>query len=244
MPRVEATPNPDVLRWARENAGYAIAEVARRLRTSEDRVRAWEQRSQRRPTLGQLRKIAAMYRRPLALFYLPEPPRSFQPMHDFRRLPGFVPTESPALRLEIRRAWERRDIALELLADLDEEPARIPVTVTLDDNVDDVATRVRQWLGVSSERQTAWGAAPHTALNQWRATLEANGVLALQAIGVALNEMRGFSIADRPLPVAVANIRDAPRGRVFTFLRNPGDLERRIRLKLNTESGEVEHPIR
>lgn len=218
MPRVEATPNPDVLRWARENAGYAIADVARRLRTSEDRVRAWEQRGHRRPTLGQLRKIAVMCRRPLALFYLPEPPRSFEPMHDFRRLPGFVPTESPALRLEIRRAWERRDIALELGADLGEEPARIPVTVTLDDNVDDVAARVRGWLGVSSELQTAWGTAPHTALNQWRATLEAKGVLALQAVGVALDEVRGFSIAERPLPVAVANIRDAPRGRVFTFL--------------------------
>lgn len=218
MPRVEATPNPDVLRWARDNAGYALADVARRLRTSEDRVRAWEERGQRRPTLGQLRKIAAMYRRPLALFYLPEPPRSFEPMRDFRRLPGVARTESPALRLEIRKAWERREIALELLGDLDETPPEIPVAVTLDDNVEDVATRVRKWLGVSSDQQTAWGAAPYTALGEWRATLEAHGVLALQATGIALKEMRGFSIAARPLPVAVANIRDAPRGRVFTFL--------------------------
>ena len=218
MPGVEATPNPDVLKWARENAGYAVPDVARRLRTSEDRVRAWEKRGQRRPTLGQLRKVAAMYRRPLALFYLPEPPRSFQPMHDFRRLPGAVPTESPALRLEIRRAWERRDIARELLAHLDEEPPELPVTVTPDHDAEDVATRVREWLGVSSDQQRVWGAAAYTALNEWRATLEAHGVLALQATGIALDEMRGFSIAERPLPVAVANIRDAPRGRVFTFL--------------------------
>ena len=159
-----------------------------------------------------------MYRRPLALFYLPEPPRSFQAMHDFRHLPGAVPAESPALRLEIRRAWERRDIALELLADLDEEPADIPVAVTLDDNVEDAATRVRQWLGVSPGRQREWGKAPHAALNGWRATLETHGVLALQAVGVPLWEMRGFSIAERPLPIAVANIQDAPRGRVFTLL--------------------------
>ncbi|MCY3818602.1 MAG: XRE family transcriptional regulator [Gammaproteobacteria bacterium] len=217
MPRVEATPNPDVLKWARESAGYDFADVARRLRTSEDRVRGWEE-NVRRPTLGQLRKIAAMYRRPLALFYLPEPPRSFRAMHDFRHLPGAVPTESPALRLEIRRAWERRDIALELLADLDEEPAGVPVAVTLDDNVEDTATRVRQWLGVSPGRQREWGKAPHAALNGWRTTLEAHGVLALQAIGVPLREMRGFSIAERPLPIAVANIQDAPRGRVFTLL--------------------------
>ena len=205
MPGVEATPNPDVLRWARENAGYAIADVARRLRTSEDRVRAWEKRGPYRPTLGQLRKISGMYRRPLALFYLPAPPRSFQPMHEFRRLPGADPTESPALRLEIRRAWERRDIALELLADLDEEPAHVPIVVTLNDNVEETATRVRNWLGVSPDQQKAWGGVPHTALNEWRATLEAHGVLALQTTGVPINEMRGFSIAERPLPVAVAN---------------------------------------
>ena len=210
--RVEATPNPDVLRWARENAGYAITDVARRLRTSDDRVRAWEEGAQRRPTLGQLRKIAAMYRRPLALFYLPEPPGSFQPMHDFRRLPGVVVTESPALRLEIRRAWERRDIALELLADLDEQPAEIPEAVIVEENVEDAAIRVREWLGVSFDQQSEWGATAYTALNGWRATLEAHGVLALQATGVAVSEMRGFSIAELPLPVAVANIKDAPRG--------------------------------
>ena len=169
-------------------------------------MRAWEKRGPYRPTLGQLRKISGMYRRPLALFYLPAPPRSFQPMHDFRRLPGADPTESPALRLEIRRAWERRDIALELLADLDEEPAHVPIVVTLNDNVEETATRVRNWLGVSPDQQKAWGGVPHTALNEWRATLEAHGVLA-QTTGVPINEMRGFSIAERPLPVAVANIR-------------------------------------
>ncbi len=92
------------------------------------------------------------------------------------------------------------------------------MTVTPDHDAEDVATRVREWLGVSSDQQKAWGAAAYTALNEWRATLEAHGVLVLQATGVALDEMRGFSIAERPLPVAVANIRDAPRGRVFTFL--------------------------
>ena len=33
-------------------------------------------------------------------------------------------------------------------------------------------------------------------------------------------------------------------GSRWADLRNPGDLERRIRPKLNIESGDVEHPIR
>ena len=54
----------------------------------------------------------SLYQRPLALFYLPQPPRSFQPMHDFRRLPGAVGIESPALRLEISKGRTSRVIAL------------------------------------------------------------------------------------------------------------------------------------
>ena len=133
-------------------------------------------------------------------------------------LPGPVGIESPALRLEIRKAWDRRDIALELLGDLNEEPPEIPIGLRLADNIEDAATRVRTWLGLSSNQQTQWGATSYKALNEWRATLEAHGVLALQATGVSVSEMRGFSIAARPLPVAVANTQDAPRGRVFTFL--------------------------
>ena len=62
-------------------------------------MRAWEKRGERRPTLGQLRKIAAMCRRPLALFYLPEPPRSFQPMHESRSTQWARLMAKPAHRL-------------------------------------------------------------------------------------------------------------------------------------------------
>ena len=40
----------------------------------------------------------------------------------------------------------------------------------------------------------------------------------MQATGIQLNEARGFSISDSPLPVIVVNIKDAPRGRIFTLL--------------------------
>jgi Zn-dependent peptidase ImmA (M78 family) len=216
-PRVEATPTHTVLAWARTNAGYASTEIARRLKIDEGRLLSWES-GDARPTLNQLRRLAAIYRRPLAFFYLPEPPVSFQAMHDFRRLPGTAVVESPTLRLEIRRAWDRRDIAIELLNELDETPHDIPITLALDGDVESVAEEIRSWLQVTIQRQASWGETAYVALREWRAALEAHGVLALQAIGVDVAEMRGFSIAERPLPVVVANIKDAPRGRVFTFL--------------------------
>jgi Zn-dependent peptidase ImmA (M78 family) len=48
--------------------------------------------------------------------------------------------------------------------------------------------------------------------------VERVGILTFQANKVTLQEARGFSIAERPMPVAVANIKDAPRGRIFTLL--------------------------
>lgn len=216
MARVEAKPNRQLLVWARENAGYSTADAARRLQTTESRLQSWES-GESRPTLSQLRELAAYYRRPLAFFYLPEPPRKFEAMHDFRLLPGAEAPESPALRLEIRRAWERRDIALELLEQLGEAPPEV-LGASLGDDEEALAARAREWLGVTAVKQEDWGQTPHGALREWRAAIESRGVLALQATGVRVEEMRGFSIARRPLPVVVANIKDAPRGRVFTLL--------------------------
>jgi len=55
-------------------------------------------------------------------------------------------------------------------------------------------------------------------LNHWRTALESHGVLVFQTSRVDLDEARGFSIAERPLPVVVVNGGDPPNGRVFSML--------------------------
>src|SRR5688572_33294625 len=74
------------------------------------------------PTVAQLRKISEVYRRPLAAFYLPEPPTDFHVPHDFRRLPeAKVGRFSPELLSELRRMQYQREVAVELTED-DEQP--------------------------------------------------------------------------------------------------------------------------
>jgi hypothetical protein len=66
------------------------------------------------PSIPQLRKIAALFKRPLAVFYLGKSPPRFAVMRDLRRLPGTgARSYSPAVQLEIRAATERRELALE-----------------------------------------------------------------------------------------------------------------------------------
>lgn len=208
---------PELIRWAREDAGYSVEEAAKKARVAPERFAEWEEGTAQ-PTIRQLRLLANACRRPLAVFYLPEPPRRFQAMHDYRRLPGDVIEEaSPALRLAIRSAFTRRAVALDLVSDLDERSPGFRLRAQTSEDPESVATRVRRALAVSLADQRAW-ASRYEALAAWRASCEALGVLVFQASGIEVGEMRAFSISEFPLPVIVVNTRDAPAARVFSMM--------------------------
>lgn len=182
-----------------------------------ERLASWEQ-GERRPTIPQLRKLARAYKRPLAVFYLPKPPKDFLALRDFRRLPGEIAgIESPALRLEIRKARYRREVALVLLTALGDTPPRFSVRGTLEDAAEVLADKARTALGVTSQEQAQWRT-PHDALNGWRTAVERLGVLVFQARGIDVSEMRGFSVAEATFPVVMINIKDHPHGRIFSML--------------------------
>lgn len=208
---------PELLLWARESIGYSREEAAAKLRQPLAKLLAWES-GEARPTIAQLRKAAAIYKRPLAVFYLSEPPRDFQAMRDFRRLPeGEARSYSPELRLAIRTAKARRDVALELLREAGEKPTVPTVPTAATKRAGDLAQAAREMLGVSLKEQRQWRD-KYRALREWTTALERIGVLVFQTGGVDLIEMRGFSITEAPLAVIVANGKDSPRGRVFTLM--------------------------
>lgn len=221
--RVSEVVKPALVRWARETAGLTVEQTAKKIGVTPERLGEWEeerlhQEDRRRPTVAQLRKLANVYKRPLALFFLSEPPAQPAPLHDFRRLPANAPARlSPELLLEMRRARRRRAVSLELLAELDRAEPELPLRVGLDDDPEEVAARAREWLGVSFGKQAEW-AGGYEPLNGWLEAFEARGVLVFQTGDVPLDEMRGFSLNERRLAVIVLNAKDAPRGRVFTLM--------------------------
>lgn len=215
--RVSEVLKPALMRWARETAGLTPEQAAKKIGVKPTRLAEWEAGSLR-PTVAQLRKAAQVYKRPLAVFFLPAPPTQPTPLHDFRRLPADAPdTLSPELLLEMRRARRRRSVALELLLDFDRLVPELPLRAALDDDPEEIATRARTWLEVSIDEQTRW-TGDYDPLNAWLTVFEAQGVLVFQSGEVSLEEMRGFSLNERRLPVIVLNAKDAPRGRVFTLM--------------------------
>ena len=211
---------PELLRWARDRAKVTSADAAKAANVPEDRLAAWESGDES-PTVNQLRSLAKKYHFPLAIFFLPEPPRDFAPLRDYRRLPDAVPQSISAnLAYQIRLAQERREIALELFHDLDSEPQHLPFKATLKDDPEAAGRSIREYLGVLDAGQKK---SAGTAFDFWRRRLEERDILVFVVSGphfsVELAEMRGFAIAKPELPVIVVNGKDGSQGgKAFTLL--------------------------
>lgn len=217
MPTDLAPVTPEVLRWARETVGVTLSDAAKRAGVSEARVQSWESGEQE-PTVAKLRALAKLYQRPLSVFFLPEPPTTFDAMRDFRRLPGQPDHAwSRALHKVYRRALEQQAVAAELMEADDETPEAVIPRATLQMSTEDAGELARDALGVTFATQFAWHK-PEVAFTGWMEAVEATGVYVLRTSDVAMEEMRGFSLSDGPIPVIVVNALDWPRGQVFTLL--------------------------
>jgi Zn-dependent peptidase ImmA (M78 family) len=208
---------PELLVWARHSSGYEIAAAAAKLKVAEDRLRAWES-GDARPTIAQLRNAARLYKRPLAIFYLPAPPLDFQPLRDYRRVPDAqLGKLSPELLATIRRAHAVRETAVELRELADEPVASAPQLGQGTGDPEGFGAAARDLLRVTLAQQAAWRD-PRRALNAWVDAISGLDILVLQAQSISIQEMRGFSISSDLLPVIVLNGGDVPRGRSFTLL--------------------------
>src|SRR3990170_709920 len=79
MIRVEV--RPELLRWARERAGFSVGALTRRF----PQLEAWE-RGEARSTLKQLESFAKATYAPVGFLFLQEPPVERIPIPDFRTL--------------------------------------------------------------------------------------------------------------------------------------------------------------
>jgi Zn-dependent peptidase ImmA (M78 family) len=222
MPRTpKALVEGSVLKWARTSIGLDLAVAAKRIGVSVTRLMEWEA-GEELPTIAQLRKAGAVYKRPLAVFYLSEPPLTFEALTDFRKLPDESQRVwSPELHQLVRRAIEQREAALELVDLLEDERQNAwrGTTARPSDSTEATGGALREMLGVTLLEQQSWRNDRYKALNAWIAAVEQTGVLVLQSDEpIGLGEMRGLSLYHENLPVIVLNGSDAARGKIFTLL--------------------------
>ncbi len=219
MPAPQLAPvNPRVLVWARKDSGWALDDVAKKLAIKVERLQAWES-GEKKPTVRQVQNLAKFLHRPLSTFFQPNPPDLPPLAAEYRRLPHVTPgDESPLLRLALRQMINRRQATLDLIDELGDSVLVFQGIAHLSETPAAVGQRLRQLLGLDDATQLAW-ASEWQAWRAWRAAVEAMGVLVFQFTKVELEEVRGLSLLDAPLPVVGINGKErVPEAKAFMLL--------------------------
>lgn len=210
--------NPTVLTWARQESGYPLEPVAKRLSVKPERLLAWE-RGDLKPTVRQAKNLAKVYHRPFGVFFLPEPPALLPLAAEYRRLPGVRPgVESPEFRLALRVMLQRREVALELSEELGVGVEGFNFAAHLSESTVAVGARLREALGITADEQLGW-TSDWQAWRRWREAVETAGVLVFQFPKVSLAQTRGVTLFKFPLPAIGINSKESfPGARSFTLL--------------------------
>lgn len=215
--------SPGVLAWARETMGYSLDEAAVKLKVAPELLAHWEA-ALSRPPMSKAKKMAKLYRRPLIALMLPAPPEEPAGPPDFRTLPGSSPSArafSPDLRLAIRQAHLRQEVAMELAEELGYAATVSLPKLTQERTPEQAAKAIRAKLGVPLEQQRLWRD-HYAAYKAWRAAVEAHNILVCQFSSVALDEARAFSVAGPRYPVIALNAKDHPYARMFSLFHELG----------------------
>ena len=226
---VTALVTPDMLRWAREQAGCDLEQAGKAAGTKAAFVAEWESfESDRLPTFRQAQKLARAYRVPLAVFYLerPTPELEHETLPEFRRLDpetGSTRPQSRRLRWMIRQAQERQAFAVELLESGGELPLPWVSSASLDEEPEALGGRIREALGVRDDEPATRD--KEQVLDWWGVRVESLGAFVSRYRpdgnkhwSVEPSEARGLSLCHQLAPYIVLNSRDAPAGRTFTLM--------------------------
>jgi Zn-dependent peptidase ImmA (M78 family)/transcriptional regulator with XRE-family HTH domain len=210
---------PEIMRWARDSVGLSIADVAHKLKRHPEEIEAWEAGTAA-PTYPQLEKLAyELYKRPLAMFFLPTVPDEKLPKHEFRTLPA---TDLASLHkdtyLHIRRAHAHQLALKELFGDSNPYPRCIWLTLSLSlsQSITAQARAIREALGITMEQQLAWHN-DEVALKAWRQAIESAGIFVFKA-AFKQKDISGFCLMDANFPVIYLNNSTTKTRQTFSLL--------------------------
>ena len=194
-----------------------VEDAAARISKSPDDLVAWEA-GERFPTYNQLEALAErVYHRPVALFFLPEPPEEHPPVSEFRTLPEPEKASLDAdTLLALREAWSFRESIRQLSEG--ESPAERQIWRDLRSSLGDasvLASRAREYLGVPLAQQMSWRSMSD-AMGKWRDLVEAAGVFVFKR-SFDQRDVSGFCLDDPEFPVVVINNSTSFSRQIFTL---------------------------
>jgi Zn-dependent peptidase ImmA (M78 family) len=217
MTRFKVNVNPQVLKWAREEAGFDLSEIAEKINISIDEYKVWESDGENIP-FGKLKTVAGQFKRQLAVFFLQQVPEKIVKPLDFRNLKPLQSKLSRKVLMAMRDVAYFRQTALELQGEsywkghytwLNE------IAEFRQDN-DGFAHWLREKLDIGIDEQLAWKYDSH-AFKSWRQAVEDRlGILVFQ-FSMPENEIQGFCYSDAYPYSIVVNSKLSYTSRLFTI---------------------------
>ncbi len=217
--------NPKILKWARERAGYSLDNVAQAFGKDVQIISDWES-GNNLPTYRQLEKLAyQLYKRPIALFFFPEPPTESEPKQSFRTLPDFeINNLSQDTRYAIRQAKAMQLALVELNNGVNPNKNKIFRDVQVNKNLDAkfIAKTIREYLDIPLNNQMKWKN-KEQALEEWRNIIQEKGVFIFKR-SFKQKDISGFCLVDKEFPVIYLNNSTAPSRQIFTIFHELGHI--------------------
>jgi Zn-dependent peptidase ImmA (M78 family) len=216
MARINVNANPNILLWAREEAGYSVEEISQKLSIDQIRYESWEANGKEIP-LGKLQNVATYYKRQLAVFLMQEVPEKIKKPHDFRNLMLADQPLSKELLLTLRRSIHLQNIAKELEGEYywKNKLSWLKEVETLNSEAG-IIDFIRDILDINIDLQLKWKT-DSEAYRNWRTSIEEKlGILVFQ-FSMPIEEIQGFCLADNYPYVIVTNSNHSYTGRIFTL---------------------------
>ena len=207
---------PNILRWARESAKMTEDIAAAKVSVPIPKLKEWEE-GKSHPTIKQAQTLAKAYKRPFAIFFLPDIPRDFQPLQDFRTKGSHALTTSSIFI--IREIQQKQSWMSEVYADNNEKKLDFIGRFTINDSPEIVAKDVLKTLNIVPEKYKT-----DNPIREWIKATESNGVFVSRTsfihsrLKLDSDELQGFAIADPYAPFIFINSDDWNAPQLFTLV--------------------------
>jgi Zn-dependent peptidase ImmA (M78 family)/transcriptional regulator with XRE-family HTH domain len=225
--------NPNMIKMAREEVGLSFHELPKTLKNAEK----WEN-GELKPTWNDLRNLAKKYKRPPVFYLMSEPPKEEKEDIIEFRSPERIEEYSYKLRLEIRNAKYRRNIFLNLNAEMGIELpdfSKFAKISSKEENPYKLAQIIRNFLNIPYEIQQKWiknkngeQKYDHSIfLYEWKEIFADLGILVFEADEVSEDEMSGMSLYFDKCTIIILNGKNSHNRRIFTLFHELAHLAKR-----------------
>lgn len=207
---------PNVLKWARESAGMTEETAAAKVSVATNKLKEWESGTSQ-PTIRQAQTLAKAYKRPFALFFLPEVPRDFQPLQDFRKSGSKALTTSSIFI--IREIQQRQEWISDMYSENKEDKLAFVGRFSVNDNPQSVAKDILDTLKINPSSYKT-----DNPIKEWIDAAETKGIFVSRTsfihsrLKLDSEELQGFAIADPHAPFVFVNSDDWYAPQLFTLV--------------------------